>query len=215
MHAVPVRIFLGHIGLGRIGLALVMSTVALTGCGASPEDIAACREQFADHQQLLGENGNPGSKDFTPNMTARWDALYAGFGQLGRSATNEDCPRRFEAMTAEVSELEAVLYKIDDYDVARMTQRAEADLDHARSMGRSTSTDYVLITLFRTLHERGADAQKALAPLVARVDAAKPDDTSERAAAMVALYNAAAANAAFGDFKEALETIGNYELDEE
>jgi hypothetical protein len=199
----------------RIGFALLLSLMTLTGCGPGPEDIAACREQFADHQQLLGENGNPGSKAFTPHMTARWDALYAEFGQLGKSASGEDCPDRFQAMRAETSELEAVLYKIDDYDVARMIRRAEADLEHAKSMGRSTSTDYVLITLFRTLRERGADAEKALAPLVARVDAAMPDDTSERAAAMVALYNAANSNAAFADFKEALESIGNYELHEE
>jgi hypothetical protein len=198
----------------RIGLVLATTVVALTGCSPSPEDIAACREQFADHQQLLGENGNPGRKEFTPKMTARWGALYVEFGRLGKSATGEECPGRFKAMKAEVSELEALLYKIDDYDVARMTQRAEANLDHAKSMGRSTSTDYVLITLFRTLHERGADAQKALAPLVGRVDAAEPN-SPEQAAAMVALYNAAASNAAFADFKEALETIGNYELDEE
>jgi hypothetical protein len=198
-----------------MGLALVMILLALTGCGPGPEDTAACRKQFADHQQLLGENGNPGSKAFTPNMTARWDALYAEFGRLGKSASGEDCPDRFKAMRAETSELEAVLYKIDDYDVARMIRRAEADLEHAKSMGRSTSTDYVLITLFRTLRERGADAEEALAPLVARVDAAKPDDTSERDAAMVAVYNAANSNAAFADFKEALESIGNYELHEE
>jgi hypothetical protein len=118
-------------------------------------------------------------------------------------------------MTAEVSELEAVLYKIDDYDVARMIRQAEADLDHAEGIGHSYATDYVLITLFRTLRERGADAEKALEPLVARVDAAKPGDDAARAEAMVALYNAAASNAAFADFKEALESIGNYELHEE
>ena len=32
---------------------------------------------------------------------------------------------------------------------------------------------------------------------------------------MVALYNAAAGNAAFADFTEALDSIRNYELDEE
>ena len=201
--------------LVRIGLALGMVVLALTGCGASPEDIAACRQQFADHQQLLGENGNPGRKGFTPAMTARWDELYAQFGRQGKSATADDCPDRFKAMTAEVSELEAVLYKIDDYDVARMIRQAEADLDHAEGIGRSYATDYVLITLFRTLRERGADAEKALAPLVAQVDAAKPGDDAARAEAMVTLYNAAASNAAFADFTEALESIGNYELHEE
>jgi hypothetical protein len=202
--------------LVRIALALGMVVVALTGCGAqSPEAVAACRQQFADHQQLLGENGNPGREGFTPAMTARWDALYARFGRLGKSATADDCPDRFKALKTEVNELEAVLYKIDDYDVARMIAQAERDLEHAEGIGRSYSTDYVLITLFRTLRERGADAEEALAPLVARVDAAKPGDDADRAEAMVALYNAAAANAAFADFKEALESIGNYELHEE
>jgi hypothetical protein len=210
VHAVAVRI-----GVGRLWIAVLLSLGTLAACAPSPEDVAACRQQFVDHQQLLGENGNPGRKGFTPKMTARWDALYAEFGRLGKSATGDDCPDRLKAMKAEVADLESVLYKIDDYDVARMIRRAEADLDHAEGVGRSYSTDYTLITLFRTLRERGADAEKALAPLVARVDAAKPDDTSERAAAMVALYNASASNAAFADFKEALESIQNYELDEE
>ena len=192
-----------------------MVVLALTGCGPSPEDVAACRQEFADHQQMLRKTGNPGRKDFTPNMTARWDALYAEFGQLGKSASDEDCPGRFKAMQAETSELEAVLYKIDDYNVALMIRGAEADLERDEGLRRAAYTDYVLITLLRTLRERGPDAEKALAPLVARVDAAKPRDDVERAAAMVALYNAANSNAAFADFKEALESIGNYELDEE
>lgn len=202
-------------GFGRIGLALVMTVLSLTGCSPGPEDIAACRKQFADYQQMLGENGNPGSKDFTPNMTARWDGLYAEFGRLGKSASGEDCPDRFKAMRADASELEAVLYKIDDYDVARMIRNVEAEVARDDALSRAASTDYVLIMLLRTLRERGADAEKALAPLVARVDEAKPGDPSERAASMVALYNAAATNAAFADFKEAMESIGNYELDDE
>ena len=95
----------------------------------------------------------------------------------------------------EAGELEAVLYKIDDYDVARVISRVDADLDHADEMGRAARTDYVLITLIRTMRESGASAEKSLAPLVARVDAAK-QDSREQAAAMVALYNAAASNAA-------------------
>ena len=191
-----------------------MTVLTLTGCGPSREDIAACRKQFADHQQLLGENGNPGRKDFTPKMTARWDASYAEFGRLSKSASADDCPDRFRAMKADISDLESVLYKIDDYDVARMIRGAEADLARDDALNRAASTEYVLIALLRTLRERGADAEKALAPLVARVDAAK-QDSKEQSAAMVALYNVAASNAAFADFKEALESIGDYELDQE
>jgi len=194
----------------------MMTIAVLAGCGASPENVAACRKHFAEHQQLLQERGNPGRKAFTPKMTARWDALEVEFGQLSRSASSDDCPDRFDAMTAEVSDVESVLLKIDDYDVARMTHRAEAKLDRtAKKQRASYATDYVLITLLRTMHERGTDAEKALAPLVARVDAVKPADTAERAAAMVALYNAAASNAAFADFKEAAETIESYDFDKE
>lgn len=200
--------------MGRIWLALLLSLLTLTACGPSPEDVTACRKQFADHHQLLGENGNPGSKDFTPRMTARWDALYAEFGRLGKSATGDDCPGRFRAMKAEMADLEAVLHKIEDYDVALMTKRAEAKLEGDDALRRASFTDYVLITLLRTLRERGADAEKALAPLVARVDAAK-QHSKEQSAAMVALYNTAASNAAFADFKEALQSIEDYELDEE
>jgi len=186
----------------------------LTACSPSPEDIAACRKQFADQHQLLGKESNPGRKAFTPKMTARWDVLEAEFGRLGKSATGDDCPDRLKAMKAEIGELEAVLHKIDDYDVVRITQRAEAKLNRtAKKQGVTYATDYLLQTVLRTMQERGADAERTLAPLVARVDASKPG--AERAAAMVALYNAAASDAAFADFNEAVETVEDYEFDEE
>jgi hypothetical protein len=197
-----------------------MTIAALAGCGPSAEDIAACRKLFTAHYRVLSENGNPGRKEFTPNMTAHWDTLHAQFGRLGKSATAEDCehtstgPRRFEALRVEVKDLEAVTYKIADYDVAWMIRDVEADLARDDAMRRASSTNYVLIMLLRTLRERGADAEKALAPLVGRVDAAEPD-SPEQAAAMVALYNVAASNAAFADFKEALESIRDFKLDEE
>jgi hypothetical protein len=191
-----------------------MTVAALSACSPSPEDIAACRAEFADHQQSLGKNGNPGRRGFTPKLTAQWDAMYAEFGRLGKTASGDECPDRLRALTAEVGDLEAVLHRIDDYDVALMTRRAEARLERDDALRRASLIDYVLITLLRTLRERGSDAQKALAPLVARVDAAK-QDTKEQSAAMVALYNAAASNAAFADFKEALESIRNYDPDKE
>jgi hypothetical protein len=188
---------------------------ALTACAPSQEDIAACRKQFADHQQLLEESGNPGRTGFTPKMTARWEALHEEFGRLGKSAAGDDCPDQFRSMKDQVADLESVLHKIDDYDIARMMPRSEADLDRrAEKEGASYATDYVLIMLLRTMRERGADAEKALAPLVARVDAAKPGGP-DQASAMVVLYNTAASNAAFADFTEALESIEDYDFDKE
>ena len=196
-----------------------MTVLALTGCGLSPEEIADCRRLYAAHYAVLNEHGNPGREEFTPKMAARWDVLHAQFGRLANSATAEDCeptptgPRRFKALRAEVKDLEAVLHKIADYDVAWMILDVEVELAREDAMSPASSTDYVLVTLLRTLRERGAEAEKALAPLVARVDAAERGGR-EQAAAMVALYNAANSNAAFADFKEALESIGN-ELHEE
>jgi len=210
----PVCRTLVHAVAVRTWPALLLSLLPLTACAPSPEDVAACRHQFAEHHQLLREHGNPGNKEFTPRMAARWDAFDAEFGRLGKSAAADDCPARFKAMKAKTADLESVLHKIDDYDVARMMRRTETDLDRrAEKQGASYATDYVLITLLRTMRERGADAEKALAPLVADVDATKPG--AERAAAMVALYNAAASNVAFADFKEAMESIQNYEFDKE
>lgn len=191
---------------------LVMVAAALTACAPDPAEIAACRQQFADYQQKLGENGNPGRKEFTPKMTARWQVDYAEFGELGKSATADDCPERFDAKVKGVKSLEAVLYKIDDYDVDRMISRAEQDLEHAEKVRGAPIRDYVLQGLFARLRQSGAEAQEAFAPLVARADSATGQKRGE---AMVALYNAAASNAAFADFKDALSTIEDYEFNEE
>jgi hypothetical protein len=201
----------------RVWLAVLLSLGVLTSCGPDEKVAAAqCRQQFADHRQMLGENGNPGSKDFTPKLTARWDALYAEFERLSAAATDEDCPGKLTTMKRQMKRVEAVLYKIDDYDVARMIKRAESDLEHARKLRPAgAAPDYMLITTFRTLQTSGADARKSLAPYVARVDAVDPDKYADLSDAMVTLYNAAASDAAFADFKDALDTIQNYELDEE
>lgn len=207
-HACPVRR-----GQGRVWLAVLLSLAALTSCGPD-EKVAAgdCRKAFADHVQVLDEKGNPGRKEFTPRLTARWDKLHADFEQLGAAATAKDCPERLARMKAQIKRVESVLYKIDDYDVARLTKQAEEDLDHARSLrGPGAAPDYLLITTFRTLQTSGAEAQKSLAPYVARVDAVDPERYSQLSAAMVALYNAAASDAAFADFKDARDTIHDYE----
>jgi hypothetical protein len=210
------RTLVHAVAVHRIGLAIVLTLLTLTSCRSDEVATAECRQQFADHQQMLGENGNPGSKEFTPGLTARWDALYAEFGALGKSATADECPEELTTLKRRMKRVESVLYKIDDYDVARMIRAAEGDLDDAvETNGPAARRDYVLQSLFRTLRESGADAQKSLAPFVEDADAVDPDDYSALSKAMVDLYNAAASNAAFADFKEALETIEDYELHEE
>lgn len=204
-----------HVGRGRIWLAVLLSLAALTACGSDEVSTAECRRQFADHRQTLGENGNPGREGFTPKLTARWDSLYAEFRRLGTSATSGDCPEKLRTMKARMKRVESVLYKIDDYDVDRVIRQAESDLEHSEELRGAATRDYLLIMTFRTLRERGADAQKSLAPYVARVDGINPDTYSALSSAMVDLYNAAASDAAFTEFKEALDTIRNYELDEE
>jgi hypothetical protein len=206
VHACPV-----HSGRWRICVALLLSVAALTSCRSDKVATAECRHRFADQRQLLREHGNPGSKDFTPKLTARWKALSVGFGRLSTSATAEDCPRQLATMKAQVKRVESVLDKIEDYDVARMTREAEADLKHAEERRGTGTPDYLLITTWRTLQASATAAQKSLAPYVAAVDSVDPDRYSKLAPAMVALYNAAASDAAFADFKDARDTIRNYQ----
>ena len=205
----PVCRTLVHAVRVRIASALLMTLAVLAGCGASPEDASQCRRHFAEQRQLLDKKDNPGRKDFTPKLTARWDKLHADFGRLARSATAQDCPDQLKTMTTQVKRVESVLHKLADYDVARMARAAEADLEHAEQL-RGGSPDYMLITTYRTLQESATAAQKSLAPFVERVDAINPDDYSALAPAMVALYNAAASDTAFADFKDAWQTIKDY-----
>jgi hypothetical protein len=211
VHACAVHYESGHMGRARIWMAVLLSLVALASCRSDQVATADCRQQFAHERQSLAQDGNPGSKDFTPKLTARWDALYSEFGRLGKTATSEDCPDRLARTKAQVRRVESVLHKLDDYDVARMTREAEADFKHAEELRGAGPRDYVLITTFRTLQESGADAQKSLASYVAAVDSVDPDKYSALAPAMVALYNVASSDAAFADFKDARDTIKNYE----
>jgi len=206
VHACPV-----HIGRGCIWVALLLAIAPLTSCRSDEVATADCRKQFADQRQLLKEHGNPGSRDFTPKLTGRWKALSGEFGRLSTTATADDCPDRLTTMKAQVKRVESVLHKLADYDVARMTRESEADLKHAEELRGTGTPDYLLITTYRTLQASGADAQKSLAPYIADVDAIDPEKYAALAPAMVALYNAAASDAAFADFKDARDTIRNYQ----
>jgi hypothetical protein len=192
-------------------MAVLLSLAALTSCRSDEVGTAQCRQQFAGYQHVLSENGNPGSKDFTPRLTARWKALDAEFRRLASSATADDCPAKFRTMKARVKRVESVLSKIDDYDVDRMIRKVESYVEHSAELSTAARRDYVLIMTLRTLRESGAAAQKSLASYVAAVDAVDPDKYSALSAAMVELYNAAASDAAFADFKDALDTVKNYE----
>ena len=88
--------------------------------------------------RVLSENGNPGRKEFTPKMAARWDALHAAVRPAGEVGDRRGLRPRRQARvdsrrcSAEVKDLEAVLYKIADYDVARMIRRASRPILPAR-----------------------------------------------------------------------------------
>lgn len=197
-------------GRVRIWLAVVLSLAALTSCRSEQVTAAQCQRQFAEQRHALGAKGNPGRRDFTPRLAARWARVDAEFGRLAKSATPGDCPEKLATLTTQMKRIESVLRKLDNYDVARMIRASEADLRHAEKL-RGGTPDYTLITTYRNLQDTGAAAQKSLAPYVAAVDAVDPAKYSALARAMVALYNAAASNTAFADFKDARDTIKNYQ----
>ncbi|MFL6089981.1 MAG: hypothetical protein ACJ71Z_07555 [Aeromicrobium sp.] len=201
-----------HIDRGHVrrALASLLLVATLSACGNDQAATAACRKQFAAQHELMDARGNPGHKDFTPGLTARWDALDAQFARLGTEATADDCPDRLAALKRRAKRVESVLHKLDDYDVARMLTAGERDLQ-ADEDKLGASRDYVLITTARTMRESATAAERSLAPFVARVDAVDPAKYSALAAAMVALYDAAASDAALADFKEARNSIHDYE----
>src|SRR5689334_15890195 len=134
VHAVAVRVW----------LALLLTVPILTACGNDQAATAACRKQFAAQHELMDARGNPGHKDFTPGLTARWDALDAQFERLGSAATADDCPDRLAALKHRAKRVESVLHKLDDYDVARMLAAGERDLQ-ADEDKLGANRDYVLI----------------------------------------------------------------------
>ena len=195
---------------------MVMAAVAAAaGCGNEPELTAAeCRQAFADHAQLLGENGNPGTAA-TPKLTGRWDEMDAELGRLAKSATSDECPSTLERYQLESKRLETVLFAVAPYDVAQDLVVAEAGLEHAREMQAGFTMDRDLRQAFESLRAAVPGARRALAPQLAKVDAVDPLDQAAVKAAVDELTSQAEADPAYRKVKADLAVIGDYELDEE
>jgi hypothetical protein len=201
-------------GLRWVVIVLVAAVVT-TGCGKGPQVTEAdCRQAFADHAQLLGENGNPGS-DLTPRLTARWDDMDAELGRLATTATSDTCPSTLDRYKLESKRLEKLLYAVADFDVAQDLVIAESGLEHARRTQPGFKLDHDLREAFATLRTDVPKARQALAPEFAKVDAVDPLDTAATKTALDHLKSVAEANPAYRKVKAASDVIGGYELDEE
>ena len=195
---------------------MVMVVLATaTGCGDEPKlTAAACRQAFADHAQLLGENGNPGT-DATPRLTGRWDAMDAELGRLAESATSDECPATLERYKLESKRLEEVLFAVRPFDVTQDLVVAEGGLEHARKMRAGFEPDQELRRAFASLRASVPAARRALAPHLAKVDAVDPLDPAAVASAVDALTSRAEADPDYRKVKALLAEIADYELDEE
>jgi hypothetical protein len=192
---------------------LVLTGLALPGCGRGPGD-AQCRTEFADYHQMLGENGNPGTAAM-PRLTKRWDALYDELEAKAKSAVSTDCTGKLDRLKKTVEGTQTVLFSTYDYDMVERLRHAESDLEHAERMRDYDPLPGQLATAFPELREAAPRSNRALAPQLAALDRVDPLDKDEIRSATRDLKAAARGSADYQRCLQALDVIGEFELDEE
>ena len=192
---------------------LVLAAVALPGCARGPGD-AQCRTEFADYRQMLGENGNPGTAAM-PRLTKRWDALYAELEAKSKSAVSKDCVGELDRLKKTVEGTQTVLFSTYDYDMVERLGHAERDLDHAERMRDYDPQPHELAVAFPELRTAAPKSNRALAPQLAALDRIDPLDKDAIRSATRELKVAARGSADYRRCLDALDVIGQFELDEE
>lgn len=199
----------------RCVVTVVVVAAATAGCGKGPQVTEAeCRQAFADHAQLLGENGNPGT-DLTSRLTGRWDEMDAELAHLAETATSDTCPSTLDRYKLESKGLETLLLAVADFDTTQDLVVAEADLEHTRPTQAGFTMDKELREAFATLRANVPAARRALEPQFAKVDAVDPLDAAAAESAVNELKTFANADPAYRQVKAASDVIGGYELSEE
>jgi hypothetical protein len=196
-----------------ITVLLLIAALALPGCGRGPGD-APCRTQFADYHQLLSENGNPGTPAM-PRLTQRWDAVYAEFAAKGKSAVSKDCTGQFDRMKKTIQGIQTVLFSTYDFDMVENLRHAERDLKHAERMREYDPLPPELTKAFAEIRDAAPKSNQGLAPQLAALDGVDPLDKAAIKSASRELKAAAGASADYRRCLDALDVIGEYELDEE
>ena len=192
---------------------LLLAAVLLPGCGKGPGD-GPCRAQFADYQQLLGENGNPGTSAM-PRQTKRWDALYKEFAKRGKSAVSKDCTGDFAKLRKTMRSTESILYAAGDLDMVDKLRYAERDLKHAKRMREYDPLPKKLAAAFPILRTAAPRSNHGLAREFAALDRVDPLDAAAVKAATAELKTAASANVDYQRCQHELDVITEFELDEE
>ncbi|MDX6276340.1 MAG: hypothetical protein QOJ72_468 [Nocardioidaceae bacterium] len=196
-----------------LAVLLVIAAAVLPGCGKGPGD-GPCRTQYADYQQLLGENGNPGTSAM-PRQTKRWDQLYREFGQRAKSAVSEDCTGDFTRLRKTMQSTESILYAAGDLDMVEKLRYAERDLKHAERMREYDPLPRKLAVAFPILRTAAPRSNHALARQFAGLDRADPLDAAAVRTATAELKRAASANVDYRRCRHELDVIADFELDEE
>lgn len=192
---------------------LVLAGMALPGCARGPGD-GACRSQFADYHQLMGENGNPGTVAM-PRLTKRWDALYTEFAKRGKSAISKDCIGDFARLKNTVGSTETILYRAGNFDMVDRLRYAERDLKHAERTRDYDPLPKKLAVAFPILRTAAPRSNHALVSQFATLDHVDPLDKTAIKAATAELKSAAKANVDYRRCLHELDVIAQFELDEE
>ncbi|MDQ3155330.1 MAG: hypothetical protein M3Q98_01180 [Actinomycetota bacterium] len=174
---------------------------------------AQCATKYENLRQTMGENGNPGQPG--RRLTELWDAADVRATELSKRAKATDCPGGLESLTDRVAGIEKLIYGQADFDMVHALDLAERDLVHAKATRDYDPLPEKLRRAFETLRVHAPKANSQLAAQLDAVDATDPTDKSASKKSLADLATAATSNREYRTCQQALEVIGDYELDEE
>lgn len=174
---------------------------------------AQCATKYDNLRQTMGENGNPGQPG--RRLTKEWDAADSLATELSRRAKDTDCPEGLRSLTDRVAGIENLMYGQADFDMVRALAIAERDLVHAKSIRDYDPLPDNLRRAFETLRVHAPRANRQLAKQLDAVDSTDPLDESASKKSLADLAAAAAKSDEYRNCRQALEVIGDHQLDEE
>lgn len=174
---------------------------------------AQCASKYKNLRQTMGENDNPGQSG--KRLTEEWDAAEARATELSKSAKATDCPGGLKRLTDRYAGIEKLIYGQADFDMVHALDLAERNLVHAKATRDYDPPPEKLRRAFETLRVHAPKANSQLAAQLDAVDATDPTDKSASNKSLAALATSAASNEEYRTCRQALDVIGDYELDEE
>ena len=208
--------------LGNLAVWFLITVLGLSfwGWKADAESTSAtrvlaaqCATKYENLRQTMGENGNPGQPG--KQLTKAWGAADARATELSKRAKATDCPGSLKSLTDRFASIEKLIYGQADFDMVNALDLAERDLKNAEATRDYDPLPEKLRRAFENLRVHAPKANSQLAAQLDAVDATDPMDKRASTKSLADLATAAASNEEYRTCQQALDVIGDYELDEE